>query len=100
MKIAIYLPGVFEANQDGYEQVDLSEAGSLDDGAYKEIFVGDCLDFIEKRDMFLGELVKKIRYGGKIIVTGSDVHEVCRATMNRNLNLFNTLSKKKEKFIL
>jgi len=87
MKIAIYLPGVFETNEDGCEQIDLSEVGSLDDGAYKEIFVGSCLDFIEQRDTFVQELVKKIRYGGKIIITGSDLYEVSRAAMNRNLTL-------------
>ena len=60
MKIAIYLPGVFETDEDGYEQVDLSEVASLDDAAYEEILVGSCLDFIEQRDEFTKELVKKI----------------------------------------
>ena len=34
-----------------------------------------------------------MRYGGKIIITGSDIYEVCRAAMNRNLALkeINTL---------
>ena len=87
MKIAIYLPGVFETGEDGYEQVDLSEVASLDDGAYEEILVGSCLDFIEQRDEFTKELVKKIRYGGKIIITGLDIYEISRAVINRNLRL-------------
>ena len=87
MKIVIYLPGIFETNEDGYEQIDLSEVASLDDAAYEEILVGDCLDFIEHRDEFLKELVKKLRYGGKIIVAGADIYEISRAIMNRNLSL-------------
>ena len=87
MKIAIYLPGVFETSEDGYEQIDLSEVASLDDGAYEEILVGDCLDFVEQRNEFTEELIKKIRYGGKIIITGSDIYEISRATMNRSLCL-------------
>ena len=87
MKIAIYLPGIFEAETDGYEQVDLSEIGNLDDAAYEEIFVDSCLDFIQQRDDFTQELVKKIRYGGQIIISGSDVYEISRAMMSKNLRL-------------
>ena len=87
MKIAIYLPGVFETKTDGYEQVDLSEIGSLDDAAYEEIFVDSCLDFIEQRDDFIKELVKKIRYEGQIVISGSDMYEISRAMMSKALSL-------------
>ena len=87
MKIAIYLPGIFEVETDGYEQVDLSEIGSLDDAAYEEIFVDSCLDFIQQRDDFTQELVKKIRYGGQLVISGSDIYEISRAVINRNLRL-------------
>ena len=87
MKIAIYLPGIFETETDGYEQVDLSEIGSLDDAAYEEIFVDSCLDFIQQRDDFIKELVKKIRYAGQIIISGSDIYEISRAMMSKNLSL-------------
>ena len=87
MKIAIYLPGIVEASESNCEQIDVSEVGSLDNAAYEEIFVGTCLDFIEQRNDFTEELVKKLRYGGKIIVGGSDAYEISRATMTRNINL-------------
>ena len=87
MKIAIYLPGIFEVETDGYEQVDLSEIGSLDDAAYEEIFVDSCLDFIQQRDDFTQELVKKIRYGGQLVISGSDIYEISRAMMSKNLGL-------------
>ena len=92
MKIAIYLPGVFETKTDGYEHVDLSEIGSLDDAAYEEIFVDSCLEYIEQRDDFIKELVKKIRYAGQIIISGSDVYEISRAMMSKNLSLEETNS--------
>tara|TARA_R110002051_G_scaffold29094_1_gene68227 strand:+ start:2995 stop:3423 length:429 start_codon:yes stop_codon:yes gene_type:complete len=87
MKIAIYLPGIFEAKVGDHEQVDLSEVGNLDDAAYKEIFVDSCLDFIEQRDDFIKELVKKIRYEGQIIISGSDIYEISRAMMSKSLSL-------------
>ncbi len=87
MKIAIYLPGIFEPKANDLEQVDLSEIGSLDDGAYQEIFVDSCLDFVEERNKFVQELVKKIRYGGSITISGSDIYEISRAVMGKNLGL-------------
>tara|TARA_Y100000356_G_C11171422_1_gene241552 strand:- start:331 stop:759 length:429 start_codon:yes stop_codon:yes gene_type:complete len=87
MKIAIYLPGLFETKTDGYEHVDLSEIGGLDDGAYEEIFVDSCLDFIEQRDDFTKELVKKIRYKGQIIISGSDMYEISRAMVSKTIGL-------------
>jgi hypothetical protein len=85
MKISLYLPGVFEPQEDGYSQVDLSDVGDLDDAAYEEVLVGDSLDFIDDRDSFVDEIVKKLRYGGKIIMSGVDIFEVSRGIISKQV---------------
>ena len=60
MKIALYLPEVFAPQEDGYNQGDISSIGELDDAAYEEILVSDNLDFVDDRDAFTDEIVKKI----------------------------------------
>jgi 2-polyprenyl-3-methyl-5-hydroxy-6-metoxy-1,4-benzoquinol methylase len=85
MKIALYLPEVFEPQEDGYNQVDISSIGELDDAAYEEILVSDNLDFVDDRDAFTDEIVKKIRYGGKVVFSGVDIFEVARGIIGRNI---------------
>ena len=85
MKIALYLPEVFEPQEDGYNQVDISSIGELDDAAYEEILVSDNLDFVDDRDAFTDEIVKKIRYGGKVVFSGVDIFEVARGIIARNI---------------
>jgi len=92
MKIEIYLPGVFEPETNDYDKIDLSEIGSLDDAAYEEIYVDSCLDFIPQRKEFAKEIVRKLRYGGKITISGSEIYEIARGSMNRSLTLEETNS--------
>ena len=42
---------------------------------------------MEERNKFVQELVKKIRYGGSITISGSDIYEISRAVMGKNLGL-------------
>ena len=92
MKIEIHLPGVFEPETNDYDKIDLSEIGSLDDAAYEEIYVDSCLDFIPQRKEFAKEIVRKLRYGGKITISGSEIYEIARGSMNRSLTLEETNS--------
>ena len=85
MKIALYLPEVFEPQEDGYNQVDISSIGELDDAASEELLVSDNLDFVDDRDAFTDEIVKKIRYGGKVVFSGVDIFEVARGIIARNI---------------
>lgn len=89
MKISIYLPGVTGGTAwlDGHEEIDLSEIGEVDNASCSEVFVGECLDFIEQRKDFGNELVKKIAYDGTIIISGADIFEVCRAITTCQIDL-------------
>ena len=87
MKIFTYLPGITTEKMDGYESIDLSEIGEINNSSCDEVFVGDCLDFIEQRTDFGTELIKKIAYGGTITIVGVDVFEMSRAVEVRQIDL-------------
>ena len=82
MKIALYLPGIVDGSEDGYQYVDLAQVMDIDDGSCEEILLENCLDYVSQRKDFLSEIVKKLRYGGKIIVSGIDLHQVGRQITN------------------
>ena len=82
MIIALYLPGIVDGSEDGYQYVDLAQVMDIDDGSCEEILLENCLDYVSQRKDFLSEIVKKLRYGGKIIVSGIDLHQVGRQITN------------------
>ena len=92
MKIALYLPGIVDGSEDGYQYVDLAQVMDIDDGSCEEILLETCLDYVSQRKDFLSEIVKKLRYGGKIIVSGIDLHQVGREITNGLITTSNAAS--------
>tara|TARA_R100000988_G_C3965440_1_gene148528 strand:- start:115 stop:534 length:420 start_codon:yes stop_codon:yes gene_type:complete len=92
MKIALYLPGIVDGSEDGYQYVDLAQVIDIDDGSCEEILLENCLDYVSQRKDFLSEIVKKVRYGGKIIVSGIDLHQVGRQITNGFITTSNAAS--------
>ena len=92
MKIALYLPGIVDGSEDGYQYVDLAQVMDIDDGSCEEILLENCLDYVSQRKDFLSEIVKKLRYGGKIIVSGIDLHQVGRQITNGFITTSNAAS--------
>ena len=92
MKIALYLPGIVDGSEDGYQNVDLAQVMDIDDGSCEEILLENCLDYVSQRKDFLSEIVKKLRYGGKIIVSGIDLHQVGRQITNGFITTSNAAS--------
>ena len=92
MKIALYLPGIVDGSEDGYQYVDLAQVMDIDDGSCEEILLENCLDYVSQRKDFLSEIVKKLRYGGKIIVSGLDLHQVGRQITNGFITTSNAAS--------
>ena len=92
MKIALYLPGIVDGSEDGYQYVDLAQFMDIDDGSCEEILLENCLDYVSQRKDFLSEIVKKLRYGGKIIVSGIDLHQVGRQITNGFITTSNAAS--------
>ena len=64
MKIALYLHGIVDGSEDGYQYVDLAQVMDIDDGSCEEILLETCLDYVSQRKDFLSEIVKNLRYGG------------------------------------
>ena len=92
MKIALYLPGIVDGSEDGYQYVDLAQVMDIDDGSCEEILLENCLDYVSQRKDFLSEIVKKVRYRGKIIVSGIDLHQVGRQITNGFITTSNAAS--------
>ena len=92
MKIALYLPGIVDGSEDGYQYVDLAQVMDIDDCSCEEILLENCLDYVSQRKDFLSEIVKKLRYGGKIIVSGIDLHQVGRQITNGFITTSNAAS--------
>ena len=92
MKIALYLPGIVDGSEDGYQYVDLAQVMDIDDGSCEEILLENCLDYVSQRKDFLSEIGKKLRYGGKIIVSGIDLHQVGRQITNGFITTSNAAS--------
>ena len=89
MRIALYLSGIIDGSEDGYEYVDISNIVDIDDASCEEILVGECLDYLSQRKDFFAEIVKKVRYGGKIVISGLDLNQVGRQITNGAINTGN-----------
>ena len=42
MKIALYLPGIVDGSEDGYQYVDLAQVIDIDNGSCEEILLDNC----------------------------------------------------------
>jgi hypothetical protein len=77
MKIAIEINNTSEAAVGDYEVVDFNDLQNIHDASCEEIFVGDCLDYFERREDTTNYILSKIRYGGKGTITGVDLLTIC-----------------------
>lgn len=60
----------------------------LSDNECLEIWADKILDYIplDKIQIFVTQLLKKLRHGGKIILGGTDIYEVSKQLMNGKIN--------------
>jgi len=71
----------------GYENIEVVSADDLvktdkfDQGELDELILDEIVDYmpINKVEDILSKLSKLIKVGGKLVVTGSDLYEVCKA---------------------
>lgn len=75
MKIKITHPKQFqEPLDDDYTLFKLEDINQLEDSICTELYVGDVLDYCVNRNEVLVMLIKKLRYGGTIIINGVDIY--------------------------
>ena len=68
-------------------RVTLDQLESIDDGSCPEIILSDTLDYVENRDEVLQSIVKKLQYGGIIVINGVDLNLSAKAIVTGRLNL-------------
>ena len=80
MKIAIFIPEVSEVPTEDYDLININDTHLIHDGSCEELFIGDCLDYIASgKEEFISTVCSKIKYGGRLILTGHDLQEICKA---------------------
>lgn len=80
MKIAVIIPDFSEVPTEDYSPLHINELSTIDDASCEDLFLGDCMDYVaNNRDALVETACSKIKYGGRIVLTGSDLHEVCKA---------------------
>lgn len=66
--------------------VTINELDNVIQSSATELICEDILDFNEDRQAVLQKLVSKLRYTGRIVLTGIDVDELSRELLNRNIS--------------
>jgi len=67
--------------------VKVLDLNSIPDGSCRLLYLGNCGDFVQNKDEVLGKSVKKLRYGGHIIVEGIDLSEVSYGLFHNIISL-------------
>jgi len=75
--------------QPDYALVHISEIMGLENAAFDEIMVGNCLDqlTVALRNTTMSSLIGKIKYGGKIILTGADLTAISRGVITGSIDI-------------
>lgn len=68
-------------------EINPQDIENIIDGSIDVIGLGPTLDYVEKRDQLLTDIVKKLRYNGTIELVGSDVFDIARGLYVCELNL-------------
>lgn len=65
----------------GLKPIEINELALIDDGSAIYILADKIIDAFkpEQRPIILGEIVRKIRYGGKLTITGLDLASITKA---------------------
>jgi len=88
-KIEIVLEGLTVADT-GYHRIPLKDMGAVVDGSVDDIMIQDLLDYVDRPEELLNSIIKKIRYGGRLTITGTDITEIFRAYSTGGLSLDQT----------
>ncbi len=88
MKIKLELPGqlIHSVEYSAHIGFTLDKLQQFEDSICTEMHVGHLLDYHQNRDEILTMLVKKIRYGGNIIIYGTDLQTIATDFVNGDIN--------------
>ena len=90
MHIQLFLPQFQNSIQkyDNCELVPLTTLPTIKEATCKFIHLGNCCDFVQTNEVII-EATKKLRYGGKLLIEGTDLIEVMYALFRNVLTLEN-----------
>lgn len=78
-----------EFNYTGFDNIKLGQSLNYDAGEVDELWLDDVLSGIpiDKVDDAFGSFVRLVKRGGKLIVNGTDIYEVCKAMTSYNISV-------------
>jgi hypothetical protein len=77
---------VNDKTPDNYIKITLDSLQNIPDSVADEIYC-PIFDWINGQEQFLALLVKKLKYGGKLTITGTDISMVCDGVMYGRLQI-------------
>lgn len=90
MKIRVYIN---DFNHSGYKNVHIDDMGSIfndyDTGEVDNIWLDDIIDYIpvNEAEDFVRKIVSLLKRGGSLIVSGTDLYEVCKSMTSYNISV-------------
>jgi hypothetical protein len=87
MRIQLFIQQ-YQATTEPFEdcqRVEINQVNAIPDASCNLLHVGNCLDFIQNSQEALPQFVKKLRYGGQIVIEGVDLVEVGMGVSNNTL---------------
>lgn len=65
----------------------IEQLASIPAAVATEILCEDAADYSNNRVETLSNIISKLRYGGRLIITGVDINEVSREVLNKNISI-------------
>jgi hypothetical protein len=87
MKISVVYNRHEKPENSEYTEVHYSELQYLSDSTIKEIKIINTLDYVDLPEELISMAISKLRYGGKIIISGYDVYLIAQKILVGKLNI-------------
>ena len=78
MKIQLFLPVHKDilTRFENCQQVDITQLDNVPNATCTLVHIGNCYDFVQNGPELLDKAVSKLRYGGQLVIEGTDLIEV------------------------
>ena len=87
MKISIVYNRHEKPENSEYIEVHHSELQYISDSTIKEIKIIDTLDYVDLPEELISVAISKLRYGGKLIISGYDIYLISQKILSGKLNI-------------
>lgn len=87
MKVSVIHNNNQQPEQSEYVEIHHSEFARLSNSTLNEIKIVNTLDYVESPEELINTAISKMRYGGRLIISGIDVILLCDKILNGKANI-------------